>query len=54
MHDNRIRQKNFRTERLTKVDTKILEVMLALAPDQKLPLGLRVDAFIGGASEEKR
>jgi len=48
-------RKNFRTERPTeKVDTKILEVLLELAPEQKLPLGLRVDAFIGGASEEKQ
>ena len=40
-------RKNFRTERPTeKVDTKILEVLIELAPDQKLPLGLRVDAFI--------
>jgi HlyD family secretion protein len=40
-------RKNIRTERPTeKVDTKILEVLLDLAPDQKLPLGLRVDAFI--------
>lgn len=40
-------RKNFRTERPTeKVDTKILEVLLELAPDQKLPLGLRVDTFI--------
>lgn len=40
-------RKNFRTERPTeKVDTKILEVLLELAPDEKLPLGLRVDAFI--------
>lgn len=40
-------RKNFRTERPTeKVDTKILEVLLELAPDQKLPLGLRVDAYI--------
>jgi len=40
-------RKNFQTERPTeKVDTKILEVLLELAPDQKLPLGLRVDAFI--------
>jgi HlyD family secretion protein len=40
-------RKNFRTERPTeKVDTKILEVLLELAPDQKLPLGLRVDVFI--------
>jgi HlyD family secretion protein len=40
-------RKNFKTERPTeKVDTKILEVLIELAPDQKLPLGLRVDAFI--------
>ena len=40
-------RKNFRTERPTeKVDTKILEVLLELAPGEKLPLGLRVDAFI--------
>ena len=40
-------RKNFRTERPTeKVDTKILEVLIELAPDQKLPLGLRVDSFI--------
>lgn len=40
-------RKNFQTERPTeKVDTKILEVLLELAPHQKLPLGLRVDAFI--------
>lgn len=42
-------RKNFRTERPTeKVDTKILEVLIQLEPNQKLPLGLRVDAFIGG------
>ena len=40
-------RKNFRTTRPTeKVDTKILEVLLELEPNQKLPLGLRVDAFI--------
>ena len=40
-------RKNFRTERPTeKVDTKIFEVLIELAPEQKLPLGLRVDAFI--------
>lgn len=40
-------RKNFRTERPTeKVDTKILEVLLELAPGQRLPLGLRVDVFI--------
>jgi ABC exporter DevB family membrane fusion protein len=40
-------RKNFRTERPTeKVDTKILEVLIELDADQKLPLGLRVDSFI--------
>ncbi len=40
-------RKNFRTDRPTeKVDTKILEILIELAPDQKLPLGLRVDSFI--------
>jgi len=40
-------RKNFKTDRPTeKVDTRILEVLLELGPDQKLPLGLRVDAFI--------
>ncbi len=44
-------RKNFRTERPTeKVDTKILEVLIELAPNQKLPLGLRVDAFINVGS----
>ena len=42
-------RKTIRTERpQERVDTKILEVLVELAPDQKLPLGLRVDAFIGG------
>ena len=40
-------RKNFRTERPTeKVDTKILEVLLELDLSERLPLGLRVDAFI--------
>lgn len=40
-------RKNFRTERPTeKVDTKILEILIELEPNQKLPLGLRVDTFI--------
>lgn len=40
-------RKNFRTDRPTeKIDTRVLEVLLELAPDEKLPLGLRVDAFI--------
>ncbi len=41
-------RKNFRTERPTeRVDTKILEVLIELDANQRLPLGLRVDAFIG-------
>lgn len=40
-------RKNFSTDKPTeKIDTKILEVLIELAPDQELPLGLRVDAFI--------
>lgn len=40
-------RKNFRTDRPNeKIDTRILEVLLELAPAEKLPLGLRVDAFI--------
>lgn len=40
-------RKNFRTERPTeKVDTKILEALLELDPNQTMPLGLRDDAFI--------
>ncbi len=40
-------RKNFRTDRPTeKVDTKILEVLIELDANQKLPLGLRVDSFI--------
>ncbi len=40
-------RKNVRTERPTeKVDTKILETLVELDPNQTLPLGLRVDAFI--------
>ncbi len=42
-------RKNFRADRPTeKVDTKILEVLIELDANQKLPLGLRVDAFISG------
>lgn len=41
-------RKKVRTEEPTeKVDKKILEVLLELEPNQKLPLGLRVNAFIG-------
>lgn len=40
-------RKNFRTDAPTeKIDTKILEVLIELDANQKLPLGLRVDAFI--------
>lgn len=39
--------KNVRTDEPTeKVDTKILETLVELNPDSKLPDGLRVDAFI--------
>jgi HlyD family secretion protein len=41
-------RKQTRTERPTeRIDTKILEVLIELEPNQRLPLGLRVDAFIG-------
>ena len=41
-------RKNVRTdEPAEKVDKKILEVLLELEQNQKLPLGLRVNAFIG-------
>ncbi len=41
-------RKNIRTDEPSeKVDKKILEVMLELEQNQKLPLGLRVNAFIG-------
>jgi HlyD family secretion protein len=44
-------KKNFRTERPTeKIDTKILEVLLELSQGEKLPLGLRVDAFINAGT----
>jgi HlyD family secretion protein len=39
--------KNVRTDEPTeKVDTKILETLVELDPDVRLPDGLRVDAFI--------
>jgi ABC exporter DevB family membrane fusion protein len=42
-------RRNFRTGRPTeKVDTKILEVLIELEAETKLPLGLRVDVFITG------
>jgi HlyD family secretion protein len=43
-------RKNFRTERATeKIDTKILETMIELDPDVRLPVGLRVDVWDGDA-----
>lgn len=40
-------RKNVRTEEPTeRVDTKILETLVELDPGQKIPVGLRVDAFI--------
>jgi multidrug resistance efflux pump len=43
-------RKNIRTEEPTeKVDTKVLETLVELGRDVRLPVGLRVDAFINGA-----
>lgn len=40
-------RKNIRTDEPTeRVDTKILETLIALDPGQQLPVGLRVDAFV--------
>ena len=40
-------RKNVRTDDPTeRVDTKILETLVELDPGQKLPIGLRVDAFV--------
>jgi len=40
-------KKNFRTDEPSeRVDTKILETLVALDPGQILPLGLRVDSFV--------
>ncbi len=40
-------RKNVRTDEPTeKVDTKVLETLIELDPGQRLPVGLRVDAFI--------
>jgi HlyD family secretion protein len=40
-------RKNVRTDEPTeRVDTKILETLMELDPGQKLPLGLRVDAYV--------
>lgn len=44
---NELGRKNIRTDEPTeKVDTKILETLVELAPGTKLPIGLRVDAYI--------
>lgn len=41
-------KKNVRTEEPSeRVDTKILETLLELDPGQRLPQGLRVDAYVG-------
>jgi ABC exporter DevB family membrane fusion protein len=41
-------RKNIRTdEPAEKQDTKVLETLIELAPDARLPVGLRVDVFIG-------
>jgi len=41
-------RKNIRTDEPTeKVDTKVLETLIELGRDVRLPVGLRVDAFIG-------
>lgn len=45
-------KKNIRTDEPSEhVDTKILETLLELDPGQQLPLGLRVDAFLGSGEE---
>jgi hypothetical protein len=42
-------RKNIRTDEPTeRVDTKILETLIDLDPGTELPIGLRVDATIGG------
>ena len=45
--------KNVRTDRAAeKQDTKILETLVELDPEQRLPVGLRVDAYIQGGGHE--
>ena len=45
-------RKNVRTDEPTeRVDTKVLETLIELEPGARLPLGLRVDAFIGAAAQ---
>lgn len=44
-------RKNVRTDEPSeRVDTKILETLMELDPGQKLPLGLRVDAYVQGTT----
>ena len=46
-------RKNFRTDRPTeKVDTKILETLIDLDPDARLPVGLRVDVLDEGTLQD--
>jgi hypothetical protein len=45
-------KKNVRTDEPSKhVDSKILETLMELDPGQRLPLGLRVDAYVGKQAE---
>ena len=45
-------RKNVRTDEPTeRIDTKVLETLIELDPGVRLPLGLRVDAFIDARSE---
>lgn len=47
-------RKTVRTDEPTeRVDTKVLEVLVELDPGQTLPVGLRVDAFLATASQER-
>jgi HlyD family secretion protein len=39
------RKKLTRDEPTERIDTKVLEVLVELEPDQQLPIGLRVDTF---------
>jgi len=48
-------RKNVRTDEPSeRVDTKILETLVELDPGQKLPLGLRVDAYVQVAGREAK
>jgi HlyD family secretion protein len=47
-------RKNVRTDEPSeRVDTKILETLVQLDPSQKLPLGLRVDAYVQASDSSK-